>query len=157
MKAIIVCILFCLSVFAADTNDIRVVTWSYKVLPEDSLATIEVFTRAGQTNLVRQTHTKDGVVSLRNQSFYYNGTEVGIYTYQTKNPPDRTMIVSVPAAPYYFSVALDASNRPISAHIMSTNFIMLDSFRCTNGVFYPEGSSLIRESNARLSKVSHPR
>jgi len=156
MKAIIACILFCLPVCAADTNDIRVVTWSYKVLPEDSLATIEAFTRGGQTNLVRQTHTKDGVVLLRNQSFYHNGTEVGVYIYQTANAPDRTMMCSAPGAPYYFSVALDTSNQPLSAHIMSTNFVMLDSFLCTNGVFYPADSSSIRESNGRLSKVLRP-
>ena len=156
MKAIIICILSCLSVFAADTNDIRVVTWSYKVLPEDSLATIEVFTRGGQTNLVRQTHTKDGVVLLRNQSFYHNGAEVGIYTYQARNGPDITSVGSVPGAPYYFNIAFDSSSRPRSAHIMATNFVMLDWFDCTNGVFYPTDSSLIREANSRLPKVFPP-
>ena len=34
MKAIIVFILSCLSVFAADTNDTQVVTWTYKIMPE---------------------------------------------------------------------------------------------------------------------------
>jgi hypothetical protein len=160
MKAIIICILSCLPVFAADTNDIRVVTWTYKIMPENSLATVQAYIRSSQTNLVCNTHTKDGVVLMRNQSFYHNGTEVGSYIYQNirqvGNGPDATMIGSAPSAPYYFSVALDVSNQPISAHIMSTNFMMLDSFRCTNGVFYPEDSSLIRESNARLSKVLHP-
>jgi hypothetical protein len=150
-------VLSCLSVFAADTNDLRVITWTYKIMPEDSLATVEVFTRSGQTNLVRNTHTKDGVVLLRNQSFYYHGTEAGSYTYQTANRPDATMVGSAPGAPYYFNVAFDASNRPLTVHIMSTNFVMLDSFLCTNGVFYPEDSSIIRESNARLSNVLPPR
>jgi hypothetical protein len=137
MKTIIIWILSCLPIFAADTNDIRVVTWSYKVMPEDSLATIEVFTRAGQTNLVRQTHTKDGVVLLRNQSFYHNGTEVGIYTYQVRGGPDVTSVGSVPGASCYFNIAFDASSKPRSAHIMAD-------------------SSLILEANGRLSKISHP-
>ena len=156
MKTIIIWILSCLSVFAADTNDIRVVTWSYKVLPEDSLATIEVFTRAGQTNLVRQTHTKDGVVLLRNQSFYHNGAEVGIYIYQARGGPDVTSVGSMPGASCYFNIAFDSSSQPRCAHIMATNFVMLDWFDCTNGVFYPADSSLIREANDRLSKISHP-
>ena len=156
MKAIIICILSCLSVFAADTNDIRVVTWTYKIMPEDSLATVEVFTRSGQTNLVRNTHTKGGAVLFRSQSFYHDGAEVGSYMYQTANRPDATMIGSVPGAPYYFDVAFDSSNRPLSANIMATNFMMLDRFDCTNGVFYPTDSSSIRESNARLSEIIHP-
>jgi hypothetical protein len=153
MKAIIVCILSCLPVFGADTNDVRIVTWSYKVLPEDSLATIEVFTRGDQTNLVRQTHTKDGVVLLRNQSFYHDGAEVGIYMYQVGHGPDITSVGSTPGAPYYFNIGFDASNRPRSAHIMATNLVMLDWFDCTNGIFYPTDSSLIREANGRLPKV----
>ena len=156
MKAIIICILSCLSVFAADTNDIHVVTWSYKIMPEDSLATVEVFTRSGETNLVRNTHTKDGVVSFRSQSFYHDGAEVGIYTYQAKGGPDVTSVGSVPGASCYFNIAFDASSKPRSAHIMATNFMMLDWFDCTNGVFYPADSSLILEANGRLSKISHP-
>ena len=156
MKALIICILSGLSVFAADTNDIRVVSWSYKVLPEDSLATIEMFTRGGQTNLVRQTHTKDGVVLLRNQSFYHNGAEVGIYTYQVRGNPDVTSVGSVPGATCYFNIAFDSASRPRSAHIMATNLVMLDWFDCTNGVFYPADASLIRQANDRLPKVFPP-
>ncbi|MGB7747865.1 MAG: hypothetical protein WBN75_11315 [Verrucomicrobiia bacterium] len=155
MKAIIICILSCLSVYAADTNDIRVVTWTYKIIPEDSLATVEVFTRCGQTNLLRNTHTKDGVVLFRSQSFYHAGTEVGSYSYQTANGTN-TGVGSTPGAPYYFIVGFDSSNRPRSAHIMATNFVMLDWFLCTNGVFYPADSSLIRQANGKLPKVFPP-
>jgi hypothetical protein len=155
MKAIIICILSCLSVFAADTDDIRVVTWTYKIMPEDSLATVEVFTRSGETNLVRNTHSKDGVVLFRSQSFYHAGTEVGSYSYQTANGTN-TGVGSTPGAPYYFNVGFDSSNRPRSAHIVATNFVMLDWFLCTNGVFYPADSSLIRQANGRLPKVFPP-
>ena len=152
MKTIIACILLSsLSAFA-DTNDIQVVTWTYKIMPENSLATVEVFTRDGQTNLVRNTHTKDGVVSFRSQSFYHNGTEAGVYMYQIGRGPDITSISSTPDAPYYFNIAFDSSNQPRAAHITATNLVMLDWFLCTNGVFYPANSSWIREANDRLSK-----
>jgi hypothetical protein len=120
-------------------------------MPENSLATIEVFTRGGQTNLVRHTHTKDGVVLFRSQSFYHNGAEVGVYTHEIANGTNSA-IGSTPGAPYYFDIAFDSSNRPRSAHIMATNFVMLDWFLCTNCVFYPADSSLIREANGRLPR-----
>lgn len=146
MKPLIVFILSCLSVFAADTNDIQVATRTYKIMPEDSLATVETFTRNGQTNLVRNTHTKDGVVLFRSQSFYHNGTEVGIYMYQISNGTN-TIVGSTPGAPYSFNVHFESSsNNPRSAQIRSTNLVLLDWFLCTNGVFYPADSSLIRKA-----------
>jgi hypothetical protein len=121
-------------------------------MPEDSLATVEVFTRGGQTNLIRQTHTKDGVVLFRNQSFYHNGTDVGSYMYQTANGTNAG-VNSVAGTPYHFYVGFDASNRPRSVQIRATNFVMLDWFGCTNGVFYPLETSAIQEANTRLSKL----
>jgi hypothetical protein len=155
MKAIIVCILSCLSAFAADTSDIRVATRTYKITPEDSLGTEETFTRDGQTNLVRDTHTKDGVVIYRSQSFYYNGAQAGIYLYNTANGTN-TVVGSTPGTPYYFAVHFDASNKPRSAQIHATNLVMLDWFLCTNGIFYPADGSLIRKANAKLKKDFPP-
>jgi hypothetical protein len=156
MKTIIISFLSCLSVLAAGASDIRMSTWTYKILPEDSLATVDVYTRDGQTNLVRNTQTKDGVVLFRSQSFYHDSIQVGTYMYDLANPPDRTIVGSVPGAPYYFSVAFDASNRPLIAHITATNLIELDLFFCTNGVFYPAEGSLIQQDNNVLTKTLHP-
>ena len=133
--------------FVVDPSDIRVVTWSYKVMPEDSLATIEVFTRGGQTNLIRETHTKDGVVLYREQSFYYKGTEVGSYMYELENGT-KTVVGSCAGVPYYFDVDFDASNKALSAQIRATNVVLLDWFLCTNGVFYPADSSLIQKAKS---------
>jgi hypothetical protein len=162
----VVCILSCLSVFAADTNEIQVVTWTYKIMPEDSLATVEVFTRGGQTNLVRNTHTKDGVVLFRSQSFYHNGAEVGDYTYEIANGTN-TMIGSGPGTPYALTFALDSSNRPRSAIIgtihtndltpRSITIVTLDSFGCSNGVFYPRDSSWLRKVNSMSNTFPLPR
>jgi hypothetical protein len=97
------------------------------------------------------------VVLLRNQSFFHNGTEVGIFTYHVGNGPDLTSVGSAAGAPYYFNIAFDSANRPRAAHIMATNFLMLDWFDCTNGVFYPADSSLIHEANDRLTPGLTPR
>jgi hypothetical protein len=133
--------------FVVDPSDIRVVTWSYKVMPEDSLATIEVFTRGGQTNMVRQTHTKDGVVLLRSHSFYHDGTEAGGYSYMLGNGT-KTVVGSNAGSPYYFDVDFDASNQALSAQIRAANGVLLDWFLCTNGVFYPADSSLIQKARS---------
>jgi hypothetical protein len=154
MKTTILFILFSFLVTAADTNGIREVTWTYKIMPEDSLATVEVFTRDGQTNLIRNTHTKDGVVLFRSHDFYHNGAMVGGYTY-TIAMRTNTMIASMPG-PYHFGLVLDDNNQPRSVQIHATNFMMLDWFPCTNGVFYPADSSLIREANGRLPKDFPP-
>jgi len=156
MKTILICVLFCLPALAGDMNDIRVSTSIYKVMPENSLATVEYFTRDGQTNLVCRTHAKDGVVLFRTQSFYHNGIEVGGYTYTTEMGT-HTMIGSAPGAPYYLSFDFDSSNQPLSAQIRATNLVMLDWYFCTNGVFYPADSSLIRDANSRLPKNFPPR
>jgi hypothetical protein len=97
MKAIIGCLLCCLSVFAADTNEIGVVTRTDSHISPGYLVTYEEYTRGGQTNLLRVTSVKDGV----------------------------------------------------------TNHVLLDSFTCTNGIFYPEDSSRIEESNRKTKNLHH--
>ena len=151
MKTILLLILSCLAVFAEDTKEIHVTSYSYKIMPEDALATVEVFTRNGQTNMVRKTHTKDGVVLFRTHNFYYNGTEAGIYMFQTANGTN-TVVGSTPGSPYFFNVGFDVSNKPRSAQIRGTNMVLLDWFLCTNGVFYPAESSLIQDANTKLPK-----
>ncbi len=154
------------SSLAADTDDIRVVTWTYRIMPEDSLATVEEFIRGGQTNLVRNTHTKDGVVLFRSQSFYHNGAEVGVYTYEAANGTN-TSIGSGLDAPYSLLFVLDSSNRPRSAIIgtihtndvtpRSITIVTLDSFGCSNGLFYPRDSSWLRKVNSMPNTFPLPR
>ena len=62
MKAIIVCLLSCLPVLAADMNEIRLVTRTDAKVSPGYLVTYEEFTRSGQTNLLRVTTSKDGFI-----------------------------------------------------------------------------------------------
>jgi hypothetical protein len=57
MKTILVLILCCGSVFAADTNNIRVVSAIETNVQAGSVITADVHARDGQTNLVRNTKT----------------------------------------------------------------------------------------------------
>ena len=130
-------------------DDIRVFTRTNTNITPGHLITFEEFTRDGQTNLLRITVTKDGVLQHRSHNFYHNGADVGRHIWSGKN----TIISSVPGAPYSLNFVLDSSNQPVAASILITNYVILDSFTCTSGVFYPEDSSRIRESNRRVKDV----
>jgi hypothetical protein len=161
MKALTLCLLSCLSVVAADTNEVRVFTTSATNSEPGYLEAFDVFTRGGQTNLIRQTQTKDGIVLFRTQTFYHHGAELGRYIFNGS----ETIIGSTPGAPYYLSYRLDSSNRIRSALIgtIRTNDVAsgaftvatLDAFAYSNGVFYPKNGSYFDELN-KLAK-EHPR
>ncbi len=91
-------------------------------------------------------------MQARSQTFYHNGVEMGLYIYNGS----ETIIGSLPGAPYFLTYRLDSSNKTRSAIIGTTNAVILDSFACTNGVFYPKDSSFIHEANS-LPKPSFPR
>lgn len=162
MKAVIVCVLSCLSVLAADSNDVHVVTTTAKNILNHYVETVDVFTRDGQTNLVRRTHTRDGVVLFRDQTFYHNGARIGDYVYNGA----ETTIGSRPGAPYLLTYRFDSSNVLRSAIIStirtndvtprSVTIVTLDSFGFTNGVFYPRDGSWIREVNSPAREFPVP-
>ena len=162
MKAIIVFVLSCLSVFAQDSNDVQVVTTATTNTPNKYLETVEVFTRGGQTNLIRQTHTRGGVVLFRAQAFYCEGTDMGRYIYNGA----ETSIGSTPGAPYVLTYRFDSSNQLRSAIIStvrtnnrtprSITIVTLDSFGFTNGVFYPRDGSWIGEANSLAREYRLP-
>jgi hypothetical protein len=143
MKTAIVLILSCISVIGADTNDARVVTEINTNTQPGILITFDVFTRGGETNLLRDTRTEAGALRIRTQRFYHEGSELGGYmTY-----PKSSIIYSAGQSPYSLSFQCDASNNIRSA-LISSNAVILDAFSCTNGVFYPEDSSFIRRARS---------
>ncbi|SRR6266536_6710882 len=82
MRAFIVFLLSCASVLGAD-SDFGVVTTTKTNAETASVYTMDVFTLHGQTNLVRRTKTKSGVVQIRIHRFYHAGTLVGDYIAMT--------------------------------------------------------------------------
>ena len=145
MKAIIGCLLCCLSVFAADTNEIRVVTKTKGKDAAGNLITSEEFIRSGRTNLIRITGVKDGVTNSIAHNFYHQGVYLGRFSQGS----GHTFINSAAGAPYVLTFLLDSSNQVRAASVMTTNYVILDSFTCTNGIFYPEDRSRFEESNRR--------
>ena len=151
MKIYLALILSCVSALAADTSDIRVVSTTDTHTQPDILITIDEFTRAGQTNLVCDTRTKDGALRIRTQRFYHDGLLVGEYSTNNLYAYNRSSIISVAGAPYSLSFSFDSSNR-MSAVIMS-NAMVLESFSCTNGIFYSADTSYIAKINGMMKDV----
>jgi hypothetical protein len=163
MKATIASILFSFAVVASDMNDVQVFTTSSTNTESGCLDSLDVFTRAGRTNLVRKTQTKDGVVLFRMHTFYHRGAEMGRYIFNGS----ENIIGSTPGAPYHLSFRFGTSNELRSAIIgtirtngvasESVTVVTLDSFGCTNGLFYPRDGSWLREVNSMSNTFSIPR
>ena len=151
MKAIIGCLLCCLSVLAADTNEIRVVTRTDAKVSPGYLVTYEEFTRIGQTNLLRITTVKDGVTNSIAHNFYHQGAYLGRYS----QGGGYTFVNSAARAPYVLTFVWDSSDQIRTASVTTTNYVTLDSFTYTNGGFYPVASSEIEESNRKTKDILH--
>jgi hypothetical protein len=115
------------------------------------LVAYEEFTRSGQTNLLRTTTFKDGVTNAIAHNFYHQGTYLGRYS----QAGGYTFVNSAAHAPYVLTFVWDSSNQIRTASVTTTNYVILDSFTCTNGTFYPEDSSRIEESNRKAKGILH--
>jgi hypothetical protein len=142
MRAFIVFILSCGSVLGGDSG-IRVVTTVKTNAQTASISTKDVFTRDGQTNLVRTARTKAGAVQIRIHRFYHEGVLVGDYV----SMPDSSGFTTEAGSPYSVSFTFWPSKDIRSAVVGTKEGIVLDAFNCTNGIFSPVESSELRKAN----------
>ena len=139
MKAFIILVLSCASVLGADTS-IRVVTTTMTNAETSSISTKEVFTRDGQTNLVRNTRTKDGAVQVRAHRFYHAGAFVGMLT-EVSNSSSTT---SEPGCPFALDLEYGPGKQLKYAAILGQDGVLVDAFACTNDVLFPVPSSELK-------------
>jgi hypothetical protein len=107
-----------------------------------SISEKDVFTRDGQTNLVRSAE-RDGARTWSYQVFYRDGKEVGEYS----GDPCSMHVESEGGSPYSILYKSGSNREPDSIIIRDKNGTMVDWFICTNGLFYPVESRLIKEHN----------
>ena len=148
MRAFIVFLLSCASVFGAD-GGIQVVTTAKTNAETVSVTTKDFYTRDGQTNLVRHTKTKAGVVQIRIHRFYHAGALVGDYVAM----PDSSGLTTEAGTPYSVSLECDASHTPKSVVLGTKDGVILDAFSYTNGVFVPVESSILTKANVAGSQT----
>jgi hypothetical protein len=142
MRALIVFLLSCATVLGAD-SELRVVA-TVRTNDSGRVSTKEVFTRGGQTNLVRNTATKGGVVQIRIHRFYHDGSLVGDFVAMR----DSSGFTTEAGTPYSVSFECDASHKPKSVVIGTKDGVILDAFSYTNGIFSPVESSVLEKGNA---------
>jgi hypothetical protein len=142
MRTFVVFILSCASVLGADTG-IQIFTSAKTNAETASIYTTDVFTREGQTNLVRTDKTKAGSLQIRIQRFYHTGVLIGDYVAMK----DSSGFTTEAGIPYSVSFEFWPSKDIRSAVIGTKDGTILDAFTCTNGVFTPADISIITKAN----------
>jgi hypothetical protein len=137
MKTIIVLLLSCTGLLAAD--EIHVST-TVKTNAQTGRVTVrEVFTRGGQTNLVRVTGLKDGVLLSRVHRFYYNRKLVADHMIL----PGKDSSFMTTTAGFSLSVDFGPSNAVTRAYIGNRKGEIIDAYDISNGILMPvPGSEL---------------
>ena len=119
MKTAIVLILSCISVVAADTNDIEVTATTNTHTQPGILITFDSFTRAGQTNLLREySHGGWSIADSHAEILLRCSLLGGYMTY-----PTHSIIYSAGQSPYSLSFDCDAYNKMRSA-LITSNFVI---------------------------------
>jgi len=139
MKPFIILLLSCVASLAADTG-VRMISGLSTNAEMGVVHLEETFTRDGQTNLVRKTSLKDGIVTGRVQRFYHDGEVVAVHLFVSSPAYMARESFSTRASSY--SVSLDFSpSKDIERVIITGKNGVLDGFTATNRVFYPASNS----------------
>jgi hypothetical protein len=151
MKTFIVLILSCASVLGDDTG-IQSVTTVKTNAEVTCLQT--VFTRDGQTNLVRSTVTTRAGMVLCSHRFYHAGTFIGDY----EATPLYYTFNTEAGSPYSTSFVLSPS-KDVQSVVIVTNrgvlnggALIIDEFTFTNGIFSPVKDSDLNPSFSPVSE-----
>ena len=105
----------------------------------------EVFTRDGQTNLVRFTESTNGTtISWSKHVFYHDGKQVGDCI---ASVPGSIQFGSAAGSPYSIRLISVSNNVPDSVIIQDKTGHYVDLFRCTNGLLCPVESHVIQNYN----------
>jgi len=112
----------------------------------ESISTKDIYTRDGQTNLVRTSKITSGKLQVRIQKFYYSGVHIGDYTATEYS----SGFITEPGIPYSVCFEFGSSKELKSAVIGSKDGVILDTFDCTNGLLYPADAVQIQQANDLL-------
>jgi hypothetical protein len=134
MKTILTLMLVCFSVLAADDIAVTTTVKPHSSLP-GQITTKEVFTRGGQTNLVRVTTTRDGMVISRIHRFYYKHTLVADHVLILLKPEDGSSLITTSG--FSLNLRFGTNNQILAASIGDRKGNILDAFTNTNGTLFP--------------------
>lgn len=125
----------------ADT-DIVVATTFQTNAEENVVYSREVFTRAGQTNLLCVSMFKAGKFEIRAQEIYHGG--VRLLSIATDSH-QSVSITTTANSPYEVILGFQPPNNELrKIAVWTTNAMVVDAFNCKDGVLSPEKSSVIQ-------------
>lgn len=139
MKTFLIFLLSCASVLGAET-DIALFSVARTNAENAAVHVKDMFTRDGQTNLIRETKIASGKVS-RTYRFYHGGQNVGNYLAFPEGDAFKA-VFNTEAGPYCMSLKFGPSGEVLSARIGDKAGSLLDEFSYTNGVFSPMNGPL---------------
>jgi hypothetical protein len=145
MKTFVFLFLSCASLLGADEG-IRVVATTKTNATSDLVLTRAVFTRDGQTNLVRTTQTRQGKDESQSYKFYHDGFLVG----EISSMEGFSVFEGASDCPYSLQGYYRTNGVIYQACICTKDGVLLDHFIVTNGVFWPAPRSDIQN----LSKMT---
>lgn len=139
-----------LPVITRADSGVTVSSTTQYLTPEKSVSVVrDVYLRDGQTNLVRETRSRDGQLLVRTQEFCQGNTRIGICftspdgtTFQTESGSDLTLA-------FGFLKRKDTD----FVCIRNKNGLIIDAFSCTNGIYYPAAKEWIQILNASWSSA----
>lgn len=131
---VFVILVLCISQVAVDA-DVGVFSSSTTNAETGAILTTDIFTRDGQTNLIRVAKIEKGVVVQRRQRFYHNSEPIAFFSMNGGIESFSTL----PKIPFQVSVEFSPSKDIRCLIIWGSNF--MDGFYNTNGVFYPAPDS----------------
>jgi hypothetical protein len=156
MKTFIILFLTCASASAADTS-LQVITTTKTNAASGTTLTMEVFKRAGQTNLVRTTVTRHGVAEAPLHKFYHGGVLVGTHLTMPESTapgsPDFSVLITEAGSPYSMIAKSWPSKNASQVFICTKVGVVLDYFNATNGVFYPADTKAVREASQMTAEM----
>lgn len=140
----------CAPLLGADSS-IRVTTTTNVV--EGTMYIDEVFTRSGQTNLTRRTGIESGQVTTRLHYFFHDGLWLAsmVWTAPPRSDSIGSDFTVHPGFSYFVKCEFGSSNQITSASIFKRDAV-IDSFSCTNGLFFPDDASRIAKANEKRKK-----
>jgi len=106
----------------------------------------EVFTRNGQTNLIRITKGETAANTSRIYHFYHAGRLVANFI---SGPNQSASVFNTEAGPYCVSLRFGPSGEIQSARIGDRDGVLLDEFIYANGLFSPLEGPLILDGRMK--------
>lgn len=146
MKTFVFLFLSCASLLGADEGIRMVTTTKTNTSAPDYVLTLSVFTRDGQTNLVRSILTRPDKVESPSHKFYHDGFLVG----EIKSIANFYVFTGAADCPYSLEGYYRTNGGVWQAAICTKDGVVLDYFTATNGLFWPAPRSEIQN----LSKMT---